>query len=153
MKQEKKGRRAASLGVPEACEMFTGDRNTLKRIGLSWGMRILIAIAFVLIPMQAMSLKDFNAKPAAEQSAYVASFIDSMAGKLEAKNPQLATDIRDWFSRKPAGKPVSEGIEKLYVELTAAELRAKDGKADLSKIELESVIMYVTRQHFPPPAR
>jgi hypothetical protein len=116
-------------------------------------MRFFIAIALVLIPMQAMSLKDFNARPAAEQSAYVASFIDSMAGKLEAKNPELATQIRDWFSRKQAGKPVSEGIEKLYIELTANELRAKDGKADLSKIELESVIMYVTRQKFPPPAR
>ena len=52
-----------------------------------------------------------------------------------------------------AGKPVSEGMEKLYVELTAAELQAKDGKADLSKIELESVIVWVVKQKFPPPAR
>src|ERR1051325_468197 len=103
-----------------------------------------------IVPMDAMSLKDFNARPASEQSAYVASFIDRMAGQLEAKNPQLAAGIRDWFSRKPAGKPVSEGIEKLYVELTAAELREKDGKADLAKIELESVIVWVVKQKFPP---
>ena len=36
--------------------------------------------------------------------------------------------IRDSFSRKFAGKSVSEGIEKLYVELTANELRAKTGE-------------------------
>ena len=113
-------------------------------------MRLLLAFAFVLIPIDAMSLKDFNAKPASEQSAYVASFIEKMTNDLATKNPQLAGDIRDWFSRKPAGKPLSEGIEKLYVQLTAAELRAKDGKADLSKIELESVIVWVVKQKFPP---
>src|SRR5262249_4185386 len=96
MKLQKKGRWAASLGVPVACKNMNNHRNRFIRLGLYSGMRLLLAFAFVLIPMDAMSLKDFNAKPASEQSAYLASFIDSMAGKLEAKNPQLAADIRDW---------------------------------------------------------
>ena len=44
-------------------------------------------------------------------------------------------------------------MEKLYVQLTATELQAKDGKADLSKIQLESVIVWVVKQKFPPPAK
>jgi hypothetical protein len=43
-------------------------------------------------------------------------------------------------------------MERLYVELGTLELQAKDGKADLSKIQLESVIVWVVRQKFPPPA-
>jgi hypothetical protein len=43
-------------------------------------------------------------------------------------------------------------MERLYVELTAIDLQARDGKADLSKIQLENVIVYVVKQKFPPPA-
>jgi hypothetical protein len=115
-------------------------------------MRYLIAL-LILIPAQAISLKDFNARPPAEQSGYVVNFIDKMASDLGAKNPQLAAGIRDYFSRKMEGKPVSEGMERLYVELTVVELQAKDGRADLSKVQLESVIVWVVKQKFPPPAR
>ena len=153
MKLKKGESRAASLGAPVACRIMKDHSNRFKRIGLSWDMRFFLAFALVLIPMQAMSLKDFNAKPAADQSAYVASFIEKMSADLGAKNPQLGQGIRDYFTRKAAGKPVSEGMEKLYVELTAVELQAKDGKADLSKIQLESVIVWVVKQKFPPPAR
>ncbi len=139
--------------APVACRFMKDHRNRFIRFWLSSGMRFLLALAFVLIPMQAMSLKDFNAKPAADQSAYVASFIEKMSADLGAKNPQLGQGIRDWFTKKAAGKPVSEGMEKLYVELTAVELQAKDGETDLSKIQLESVIVWVVKQKFPPPAR
>jgi hypothetical protein len=115
-------------------------------------MRFLVAL-FSLIPMQAMSLKDFNAKPPADQSAYVSDFIDKMASDLGTKNPQLGTGIRDYFSRKMEGKPVSEGVERLYVEIGAAQIQAKDGKVDLAKIQLESIIVWVVKQKFPPPAK
>jgi hypothetical protein len=115
-------------------------------------MRFLIAL-FSLIPLQAMSLKDFNAKPPADQSAYVSDFIDKMASDLGTKNPQLGAGIRDYFSRKMEGKPVSEGVERLYVEIGAAQIQAKDGKVDLAKIQLESIIVWVVKQKFPPPAK
>ena len=153
MKLQKEGRRAASLGVPVACEMFTDDGNRFIRFGLYLGMRLLLAFALALIPMQAMSLKDFEAKPGPEQDAYISNFIEKMTNGLSAKNPDLGKSIRNWFVHKPEGKRFSEGVEKLFIELTAIDLRAKDGKADLSKIELESVIMWVTKQKFPPPAR
>ena len=146
----KEGRRAASLGAPVAYRMIEDHRNRFIRFRLSWGMRFLIALAFVLIPLQAMSLKDFNEKPAAERSAYVATFIDKMTTDLRAKNEKTATAIRDWFAVKQEGKPLSEGMERLAVELGAIEIQAKDGRADLSKIQLESVIVWVVKQKFPP---
>jgi hypothetical protein len=128
------------------------NRNRFIRFRLYSIMRFLIAL-LILIPAQAINLKDFNARPPAEQSGYVVNFIDKMASDLGAKNPQLGQSIRDYFSRKMEGKPVSEGIERLYVELGAVEIQAKDGRADLSKIQLESVIVWVVKQKFPPPAR
>jgi hypothetical protein len=108
---------------------------------------------FVLMTAQAMSLKDFNAKLAADRSAYVADFIDKMTTDLRAKNPDLAQSIRTWFAEKPAGKTLSEGMERLNVELGAVEIQAKDGKADLSKVQLESIIVWVVKQKFPPPSK
>lgn len=54
-------------------------------------MRFLLAF-LALIPIQAMSLKDFNARPAPDRSAYVADFIDKMTTDLRAKNPELAQE-------------------------------------------------------------
>jgi hypothetical protein len=149
MKLYKEGSRAASLGAPLACEMSKDHRNRFIRFRLYSSMRLLLAF-LALIPLQAMSLKDFNAKADRDQAVYVVNFIEKMSGDLGAKNPQLARDIRDWFSRRPVGKPISAGMERLYVELGAIEIQAKDGKADLSKIQLESVIVWVVKQYVCP---
>ena len=110
-------------------------------------MRFLVAF-LALIPLQAMSLKDFNIKPTHDQSVYVVDFIEKMTADLGAKNPQLAQDIRDWFSRKQDGKPYSAGLERLYVELGALESLAHDGKVDLTKIQVEGVIVKVVKDKF-----
>ena len=41
-------------------------------------------------------------------------------------------------------------MERLNVELGAVEIQAQQGKADLSKVQLESVIVYLVKQKFPP---
>jgi hypothetical protein len=112
-------------------------------------MRFLIAL-FFLIPLQALSLKDFDAKSPAEQSAYVVNFIDRMASDLGEKNPQLRDGIREYFSHTAAGKKLPEGVERLYVELGAVEIQAKEGRADLSRIQLESIIVWVVKQYVCP---
>ena len=114
-------------------------------------MRTLIAVIALAVSAQAISLKEFNAKPDKEQSAYVATFIDKMTTDIRTKNPQLAQDIRSWFAVKAEGKPLSEGMERLFIELAATEIQAKEGKVDLSKIQLESVIVWVVKEKFPPP--
>ena len=119
-------------------------------------MRNLVIFLVLLLSAgaaEATSLKDFNAKPDKEQAVCVSDFIDKMTTDMRAKNPQLAQDIRNWFAVKPAGKATSDGMERLFVELTAIELQARDGKADLSKIQLESVIVWVVKEKFPPPAQ
>ena len=115
-------------------------------------MRTLVAVIVLVVSAQAISLKEFNAKTSSEQSAFVSAFVDKMTTDLRAKNPQLAQDMRNWFAVKPEGKPTSEGMERVYVELTAIELQAREGKADLSKIQLESVIVWVAKQKFPARA-
>jgi soluble cytochrome b562 len=115
-------------------------------------MKLFLAF-FVLMSAQAMSLKDFNTKPTHDQSVYVVDFIEKITADLGAKNPQLGQDIRDWFSRKQEGKPFSEGLERLYVELGALEILAHDGKVDLTKIQVEGVIVKVVKDKFPPPAQ
>ena len=146
---------AASLGgktlMIVADRNFEDHRNRFIRFRLYSGMRFLLAF-FALIPIQAMSLKDFNTKPTQDQSVYVVDFIEKMTADLGVKNPQLGQDIRDWFSRKQEGKPFSEGLERLYVELGALESLAHDGKVDLTKIQVEGVIVKVVKDKFPPPA-
>ena len=63
---------------------------------------VLIGLAMIA-PAQAMSVKDFEAKPASEQGPIVTDFIEKMTADIGKKNPQLTQDIRDWFSRKRKG--------------------------------------------------
>ena len=98
-------------------------------------------------------LQEFNTKPSQERSVYVVDFVEKTTANLSAKNPNMAQQIRDWFSRKQEGKPYSEGLERLYVELTALELLGREGKADLSKIQVEGVVVKVIKGKFPPPPK
>ena len=128
---------------------FEDHCNRFIRFGLYSVMKLFLAF-FVLMTAQAMSLKDFNVKPTHDQSVYVVDFIEKMTADISAKNPQLAQDIRDWFSRQQEGKPFSAGLERLYVELGALESLAHDGKVDLTKIQVEGVIVKVVKDKFPP---
>jgi len=69
---------------------------------------------------------------------------------VRRNNPQLAQNIHDYFFTKPAGKPFAEGLENLSLELAALDSVAKDGKADLPKIQIEGVIVKVVKDKFPP---
>lgn len=102
------------------------------------------------VPAHAIPVKDFDAKPAAEQSAIITAFVDRMTDDIGRDNPQLARNIHDYFFTKQPGRPFAEGIEKVAVELAALDSVAKDGKADLSKIQIEGVILKVVKDKFPP---
>ena len=111
---------------------------------------ILATAILASVPARALAVKDFEAKPTAEQSAIITGFVDKMTGDIGHDNPQLARDIHDYFFTKQAGQPFAEGIEKVAVELAALDIAAKDGKADLSKIQIEGVIVKVVKDKFPP---
>jgi len=100
----------------------------------------------------AKSVKDFESMATSDQSAFVIGFLDKMTNDLGNSDPVLAQNIRNYFSHKQPGKVASDGLERFFAELIVVENRAKEGKADLSKIQVESIVVYVVKQKFPPPA-
>ena len=101
----------------------------------------------------ATSIADYNRMSPHDGSELVAGFIDKMTTDIREKNPDLAVQIRNWFSVTPKGKELPGGFERLVVELLALDGLAKDGKADLSKIQIESVIVYIVKEKFMPAAQ
>lgn len=96
-----------------------------------------------------MSVRDYEALPIHQQSVYSGDFIEKMTADIGRTNPRLMQDIRDWFSDTPPGKRFPEGIEKLSLELGALHILARKGKADISKIQIEGVIVRVIKDKFP----
>src|ERR1700746_3079903 len=107
-----------------------------------------VAVVFISALAGATSVSDYNKMSAQDSSNLVANFIDKMTTDIRAKNPDLAVRIRNWFAVSPDGKRLPEGFERLAVELGALEIAAKYGKADLSRIHVESVIVYLVKQKF-----
>lgn len=113
-----------------------------------------LALAFLLVtaaPAAAISVKDFNAQTRDQQAATVAGCIEKMAADLSTKNAVLAQIIRDYFSPARPGMPLTEGegLDRLYIELAGLETKSHDGKADLSKTQLEDVIARIVKLYLP----
>lgn len=108
------------------------------------------AFACGFLSANAMSVKDFEALPQPAQAEYVVSFLEKMTYQIGQQNPALAASIKDFYVRQQPGKTFSEGMEKLEIELAVIDQAARAGNADLSKIQIEGVVVGVTRQQFPP---
>lgn len=102
-------------------------------------------------PAFALSVKDYEAKSSRDKITVLADFVDKMTGDLRASNPQLSKNIHDYFFVTPAGEKFAEGLFNLEAELSALDRAAKEGKVDLSKIQIEGVILKVVKDKFPPP--
>lgn len=98
----------------------------------------------------AKSVKDYEAMPIHDRSEYVISYLEKVTYDLSKVNPVLAKEIKDYFVVTPAGKDFPEGIDKFEIELAALDDRAKQGKADLSDIQVESILVWIIKQKFPP---
>src|ERR1700730_2359523 len=112
-------------------------------------MKTIIALALILCaaPAHAMSVQAWEAQAPAAQAATISDFIEKMIADVRTSNPGNAEQIRIYFTEEH-GLPMSEGIERLYVELAKLENRAKEGRVDLSKVQLEGVIVWVVKQKF-----
>src|SRR5215208_7431638 len=102
-----------------------------------------VTVLLTSFPAYALSVQDFKAKTVHDQTTVITDFIDKMTGDLRRSNPQLATNIRDYFFVTRAGERYAEGLWNLEVELAALDRAAKNGKADLSKIQIEGVIVKI----------
>jgi soluble cytochrome b562 len=139
--------RPATAFRPRPAHPQSQGRHLLARRALGMSIAVLV----FTVSAHSTSLKDFNAKTKADQAACIAGFIDKMTTDLRAKNPDLAQSIRDWYAVKQPGKPSSAGMERLYVELGALDRHIAAGRVDPAKVQLESVIVYVTKEKFAPP--
>ena len=107
-------------------------------------MKLLIALLLVA-SAHAETVRAFESRSDADQAKYVSGFIEKMTTDIGKANPNLMQAIRDFAK----GEPVSEGMRKLSAELAALDEVAKEGKADLDKIQIEGVVMKVVRDKFP----
>ena len=96
----------------------------------------------------ATSLQDFQAKSPTAQGEFLSNYVDTLATAAQEKNPQLGRAIVEYFTKAPHEKELPPGIADLMVQVMAVDRLAKEGKADLSKIQIESMILYVVKQHF-----
>lgn len=97
---------------------------------------------------RATTLQEFRAKSDKDQASLVSDYILKMRTDIATKDPELARAIWAYFSDKPDGKPIPLGFEDLLREELKVDALAKQGKADLSKIQIEGMIVYVVKQHF-----
>ena len=98
----------------------------------------------------AKSVQDYEAMAPAARAEYAVSFLEKMTFDLRQKNPKLAQDIKDYFVRKQADSEMSDGFEDFEAALSAVDDLARQGKADRTKIQVETVIVYVVKKKFPP---
>jgi hypothetical protein len=109
---------------------------------------VFVVILFAAAPASAMSVRDWDKMPVNDSAAYVGNFIEKMTADLGAKNPQLRDEIRGWFSRVQPGKRFSEGNLTLEAEILVLQDMAREGKADLSSIQIETVVVKVVKDKF-----
>ena len=120
--------------------------------GQAIGLTLAAAVLFIL-PANAKNVRDFESMPQVEQADYIADFVHKMIADVGRQNPALADRIKAFFFRDQPGKSFSKGLEKIEIELAALDIKANRGEVDLSKIQIEGIIVYVTKQEFPPPAK
>ena len=99
-------------------------------------------------PVSAMSVRAFDALSGPAQGKFVADYVLNVKMGLAQTNPAFAQSVWDYFVKDVPGKTTSQGLEDMLVQELVIDKLAKQGKADPSKIEIESVINYVIKQHF-----
>jgi hypothetical protein len=118
--------------------------------------RIAAALALVpflvCMPAHALSLKDWEAKPALDQLDYLRICIAELIGAVGQTDKPLAQRIYSYYSDKPPSLKYPQGTIDLFTAIDAAEKTAKAAGTDLSKIELEDVVLRLTTQKFSLPA-
>jgi hypothetical protein len=117
------------------------------------GIVVVVVVVVLLCALAgATSVADYEKMSEKDSAELVTNFMDKMTTDIRAKNPDLAVQIRDWFAVKQAGKPLSAGAERLLIELGALDKAPSAGRADLSKIQIEGVIVYIVKEKFMPAA-
>jgi hypothetical protein len=111
---------------------------------------VLVLLAAYCISAHATSLQEFQAKSDRDQAAFISSYVLKMRNEIAAQNPELAQAIWTYFTQKQEGKSLSEGVEAFLLQELNVDALVKEGKADPTRVQIESLIVYVVKQKFRP---
>jgi hypothetical protein len=116
--------------------------------GLKMGVLVSFTAAVMAVPARATSIREFEAMPPAKQSQFLVRFLEKMTADIGQQNPALASQIKAYYVTPRPGQPFADGMGRISRELAYLDAMAKQGKADLSQIQIEGVVVSLTKQHF-----
>jgi len=112
-----------------------------------------LALAFVCVPAHALSMKDYEAKSDADKLRYLQTCIGNLVNEVANADRPLSLKIRSYYYDKAPGRQYPEGTYDLLGRIVGLEQQAaKDKSIDLSRIEVEDVVLRTTAAKFQIPA-
>ncbi|HZQ93841.1 MAG TPA: hypothetical protein VFA67_02450 [Candidatus Sulfotelmatobacter sp.] len=100
-----------------------------------------------------LSVKDWEAKSAQDQLNYLGFCVSRLAFAVNKTDENLAVKIFAWYSQKQPGQKYPEGGVALMTAILDLEKRAgTDHSIDLSRIDVEDMLLQTTEKKFKLPA-
>lgn len=111
--------------------------------------RLLIFALIAALPAAALSLKDWKAKTDREQKEFLSATFARLVIAAGKTDPTLAQKITSFYGDKAPGARYPQGYLDLTARIARLEQQAKaDRSVDLSKIQIEDLILQTTAEHF-----
>jgi hypothetical protein len=108
-----------------------------------------LAYAFICIPAQALSLKDWLAKSKPDQVQYLSNSLARLVVDVGKNDQPLAKKITSYYADKAPGAEYPPGMNDLFARIGRLVRQAETDKTvDLSKIEFEQVVALNTAEKF-----
>jgi hypothetical protein len=107
----------------------------------------LIATAWIM-PREAsaISVRDYDRLTNHEQSSILNKLLDDIIVEVATVDPALAHRIHDHFYVKPKGERFARGLVHFEGALWAIEDLGREGKLDLNKVQIKSVLLDVIKR-------
>jgi hypothetical protein len=111
-----------------------------------------LALAFVCVPAQAVSLKDWLAKSKGDQVQYLSGCLARLVVDVGKTDQPLAKKITSYYADKAPGAEYPPGMNDLFARIGRLVRQAEaDKTVDLSKVEFEQVVVLNTAEKFKIP--
>jgi hypothetical protein len=114
----------------------------------------LIAIAS-LIPREAsaISVRDYDRLTDDEQSGVLVKLIDEIITEVATVDSALAHRIHDYFYVRPKGERFARGLVHFHGALWAVEDLGKEGKLDLTKVQIKGILLDIIKRDLMPSGK
>jgi hypothetical protein len=114
------------------------------------GMFLAVACLVAPLSASAMSVNEYDSKPAAQRADFLSTTVDKIISDVATVNPALSKAISDYFTIVPPGQPVSLGVTAFEATLTSIENDGKAGKIDLNKAQIEDILTSIIQTNVLP---